>query len=184
MKNLLHGGRVDLVDMMQASTGAKLELPHMRPYRRHRLQRPAAVGCPIGALQVDGRASVFGRQVSSGSRRCLYPSCVHFGALHSVLTMSARTEPAAPRAPAILYAKAGRESKKGEDAAAIVIEKSDAPAAFAIFDGHSGKETAKICSEVVCQRIMKKGPPFEAKTVADTFWDVDEVRGAPAAAGK
>ena len=54
--------------------------------------------------------------------------------------------------PTVAYAKSNRESKKGEDFAAAVLPGNGAPAAFAIFDGHSGKDTARICSETVCQR--------------------------------
>ena len=52
-----------------------------------------------------------------------------------------------------------------------------APAAFAIFDGHSGKETARICSETVCQRLMQKGPPFEPEAIKDMLWAIDEEIG-------
>jgi serine/threonine protein phosphatase PrpC len=57
---------------------------------------------------------------------------------------------AAQAVPRISVFKAARESKKGEDAAAIVNPTQDVPAAFAIFDGHSGKDTAKFCSTLVC----------------------------------
>jgi serine/threonine protein phosphatase PrpC len=80
-------------------------------------------------------------------------------------------------APSILFAKANRESKKGEDFACTIKEGEAAPAAFAIFDGHSGKDTARICSEVVCQRLMKKGPPFKEEDIIDTLWSVDEEIG-------
>ena len=80
-------------------------------------------------------------------------------------------------APTIKYAKANRESKKGEDFACAIQEGPGAPAAFAIFDGHSGKETARICSEVVCQRLLKKGPPFKGEDIIDMLWAVDEEIG-------
>ena len=60
--------------------------------------------------------------------------------------------------PTIAFAKANRESKKGEDFAATCLPGEGAPAAFAVFDGHSGKETARLCSEMVCQRLLEKGP--------------------------
>lgn len=79
--------------------------------------------------------------------------------------------------PTITFAKANRESKKGEDFAAAVMEGDSAPAAFAIFDGHSGKETARICSETVVQRLLQQGPPFTPKQISDMLWAVDEEIG-------
>ena len=78
----------------------------------------------------------------------------------------------------VACAKEARESKKGEDGFAICLPTDGkAPAAFAIFDGHSGKEAARICSETVCQRLLAKGPPFEASAIADALWAVDEEVG-------
>ena len=57
--------------------------------------------------------------------------------------------------PCIQFAKSNQESKKGEDFACALNETQNAPAAFAIFDGHSGKETARICSDIVCQRLLQ-----------------------------
>lgn len=79
--------------------------------------------------------------------------------------------------PSIQFAKLNRESKKGEDFACALLEGNSAPAAFAVFDGHSGKETARICSEVVCQRLLKKGPPFKDTEIIDMLWAVDEEIG-------
>jgi len=79
--------------------------------------------------------------------------------------------------PSIQFAKVNRESKKGEDAACTLLAGDSAPAAFAVFDGHSGKETARICSEVVCQRLLKKGPPFKQEEIVDMLWAVDEEIG-------
>ena len=79
--------------------------------------------------------------------------------------------------PTVAYAKLNRESKKGEDFAAAVLEGAGAPAGFAVFDGHSGKDTARICSEVVCQRLIKAGPPFTEKAITDMLWAVDEEIG-------
>ena len=79
--------------------------------------------------------------------------------------------------PTISFAKANRESKKGEDYAATVMESDGAPAGFAVFDGHSGKETARICSETVVQRLLKQGPPFTEKQISDMLWAVDEEIG-------
>ena len=79
--------------------------------------------------------------------------------------------------PTIAFAKANRESKKGEDFAATVMKGDGAPAAFAVFDGHSGKETARICSETVCQRLIEKGAPFEPQAIKDMLWAVDEEIG-------
>jgi hypothetical protein len=69
----------------------------------------------------------------------------------------------------VCYAKANQESKKGEDAAAAILPKDSAPAAFAIFDGHSGKKTAQVCSETICQRLMEKvgmPPPPRCRVAA------------------
>ena len=79
--------------------------------------------------------------------------------------------------PCIQYAKRNRESKKGEDFACALLDAKDAPAAFAIFDGHSGKETARLCSEIVCQRLLKAGPPFKEADIVDLLWAVDEEIG-------
>lgn len=73
--------------------------------------------------------------------------------------------------------QAARESKKGEDACAAICEGDDAPAAFAIFDGHSGKISAKECAEIIPRRILDSGTPFDPKVVVDTFWAVDEELG-------
>uniref|UniRef100_A0A7S2BFY9 PPM-type phosphatase domain-containing protein n=1 Tax=Haptolina brevifila TaxID=156173 RepID=A0A7S2BFY9_9EUKA len=81
------------------------------------------------------------------------------------------------KAPVISYAKANRESKKGEDAACALLPSDGAPACFAIFDGHSGKTFANKCSELVCQRLMEKGPPFTAENIKNVLWAVDEEVG-------
>ena len=46
-----------------------------------------------------------------------------------------------------------------------------------MFDGHSGKETLRICSETVCQRLMEAGPPFKEQAIIDMLWAVDEEIG-------
>ena len=89
------------------------------------------------------------------------------------------------KAPRVDVFKAARASKKGEDAAAICLpvlaeEKLAGVAAFAIFDGHSGKEAGIRCAEMVCQRLIAKGPPFEPAAIADMLWAVDEEVGRTA----
>jgi serine/threonine protein phosphatase PrpC len=79
--------------------------------------------------------------------------------------------------PAITVFKANQDSKKGEDAAAIVNPNENAPAAFAIFDGHSGKQSSAICADTVCQRLHAAGPPFTPQAITDMFWAVDEEIG-------
>jgi len=81
------------------------------------------------------------------------------------------------KVPTITFAKANRESKKGEDAACTLLPGDGAPACFAIFDGHSGKTFANRCAELVCQRLMEKGPPFLPETIKDLLWAVDEEVG-------
>lgn len=77
----------------------------------------------------------------------------------------------------IAYAKAHRESKKGEDANCI-IDDGTAPAGFAVFDGHSGQRTAKACAAAVLPRIMETGAPFTAANITDVLWTVDEEIGS------
>ena len=79
--------------------------------------------------------------------------------------------------PCIQFAKSNQESKKGEDFACALNETQNAPAAFAIFDGHSGKETARICSDIVCQRLLQAGPPFKEDAIIDAIWAADEEIG-------
>ena len=88
---------------------------------------------------------------------------------------AARTE--AGVKPKVAFGKAARDSKKGEDFAATVVQNDGLPAAFAIFDGHSGKETARLCSENVCQRLMQAGPPFKPEAITDMLWAIDEEIG-------
>lgn len=84
--------------------------------------------------------------------------------------------------PTISYAKAAHSSKKGEDFASIIVPGKGAPActpaAFAVFDGHSGRETARICSEIVCQRLVAQGSPFTERQISELLWAVDEELGA------
>ena len=82
----------------------------------------------------------------------------------------------------IAHARAQRESKKGEDSPCIINGESGAPAAFAVFDGHSGQRSSKACANSVCQRILAKGPPFTAEKIADVMWAVDEEIGTQGAA--
>ena len=79
--------------------------------------------------------------------------------------------------PIIAHATAARASHKGEDASAAHSPDAGPPAAFAVFDGHSGKQTAQICSEKVCERLLKLGAPFLPATVADVLWTLDEEIG-------
>lgn len=95
--------------------------------------------------------------------------------LHVAVVMS--DQPVA-KAPSISFAKASRDSPKGEDAACTLLPGAGAPAAFAIFDGHSGKQFAIKCSELICQRLMEVGPPFKSETIKDMMWAVDEEIGA------
>ena len=74
----------------------------------------------------------------------------------------------------MVCAKAARESRKGEDYTCVLLEPhGQPPAAFAVFDGHSGKRTGKLCAEIICQRILARGPPFEPAAIVDAFWAAD-----------
>ena len=80
--------------------------------------------------------------------------------------------------PVIAHAIAARASHKGEDASAAHNPgMAGPPAAFAVFDGHSGKQTAQICSEKVCERLLRQGAPFLPRAVADVMWALDEEIG-------
>lgn len=79
--------------------------------------------------------------------------------------------------PVVSFAKVAEASKKGEDFACTLLTGDGPPAAFAIFDGHSGQETARRCSELLCQRLMEKGPPFQGMAIVDMFWAMDEEIG-------
>mmetsp|Transcript_27434 Transcript_27434/g.69806 ORF Transcript_27434/g.69806 Transcript_27434/m.69806 type:complete len:387 (+) Transcript_27434:58-1218(+) len=82
--------------------------------------------------------------------------------------------------PNLRFARAQRDSRKGEDRC-TTPEASEAaphlPCAFAIFDGHSGSVTAAVCANEVCKRLLAAGPPFSESTIADVFWSVDEEVG-------
>ena len=72
----------------------------------------------------------------------------------------------------MVCAKAARESRKGEDYTCVLLEPhGQPPAAFAVFDGHSGKRTGKLCAEIICQRILARGPPFEPAATDELWFD-------------
>ena len=70
-----------------------------------------------------------------------------------------------------------RTSRKDEDRSAVLLRDSAKSSAFAVFDGHSGRNCATLCGRMVCQRILAAEDPFDAKTVENIFWECDEEIG-------
>ena len=83
--------------------------------------------------------------------------------------------PAGGPGPYLQVAKAARESRKGEDYTCVLLDPQgqQTPAAFAVFDGHSGKKCAALCADILCQKLLARGPPFEPDAIVDAFWAAD-----------
>jgi serine/threonine protein phosphatase PrpC len=92
--------------------------------------------------------------------------------------MSAKLAPdGSPAAFDVGAAVVNRTSKKDEDRSAVLLRDGGRASAFAVFDGHSGKNSATLCGRIVCQRLLDAKDPFDGKTVEDIFWEVDEEIG-------
>ena len=87
--------------------------------------------------------------------------------------------------PVFTHAIAAEESHKGEDAPAA-FEHPDGVAAFAIFDGHGGKNCSHPCAslkpEGVLPRLLSGGKLPTVKMAEDVFWTVDALLGEEMAA--
>ena len=74
------------------------------------------------------------------------------------------------------YALAQRSSKRDEDAYYATSD-GKLPAAFAVFDGHSGQRCARSCAEQLCQLLLRQGPPFTHRSIEEAFWGLDKELG-------
>ena len=83
----------------------------------------------------------------------------------------------APQEQQISFAHAGRASPKDEDFYSHEIAGSSF-AAFAVFDGHTGKRTAQSCAELLLPRILGSHSPRDPAIVTDAFWSIDQEIGA------
>ena len=116
--------------------------------------------------------------MSSGERR----SSSSFRASASRLSSGRRSSSRAPK-PILVpkYAVANEESHKGEDFHREEV--AEACSAFAVFDGHGGKDFARAAaaSDGMLSRFLAQGGTTPAQlsdtAVQDTFWEVDAAIG-------
>lgn len=75
---------------------------------------------------------------------------------------------------AVKWAVAETKSRKAEDYWSMHCNgDGKSLVAFGVFDGHNGKDTARRCSETLCQSLVEKAEPFASHSVIDSFWEAD-----------